>query len=128
MTILTLAQVRDLVEKCIDLITVDAKGLAEAKERCAKFLTAQALMTNYMEVLEVEIGKHDAVTEAALSRAVSEADAKNVTEKKLLAQANPSYSRPKIKLSELKAQHTWLKTHMKIMENAHIMYRQYIRD
>lgn len=128
MTVLTLAQVRDLIDRCIDLITVDAKGLAEAKDRCAKFLTAQALLTNYMEVLEVEIGKHDAVTEAALAQAIDEADVKGITEKKVKAQANPVYAQTKIKMLELKAQHNWLKTHMKILENAHIMYRQYIRD
>ena len=125
---MTLEQIEIIVNDCIEKIKVDGKGLAEARERAAKFLTAQALLTNYMKTLEVEIGKHETVTELAYSQAITETDGKNITEKKTHVIRNPLYKNEREKLKELEAQRNWLKTHMKVLENAHLMFRQFARD
>lgn len=125
---MTLEQIEEIVNDCINHITLDAKGLAEARERAAKFLTAQAILANYMRLLEVELGKHETVTEVAYSQAIIETDGKNITEKKAHVIRNPLYQKERDKLMELEAQKNWLKTHMKVLENAHLMFRQFARE
>ena len=125
---MTFEQIEKLINECISLIKVDAQGLAEARDRAAKFLTAQALLVNYMREVETELGKHETVTEVAYSQALRETDGKNITEKKSHVIENPLYRKEKDQLSELEAKRNWLKTHIKVLENAHLMFRQFARD
>ena len=125
---MTLEQVQQIVNDCLTLITVDGKGLNEARERAAKFLTANALLANYMHELEVELGKHETVTELAFSQAIQESDGKNIAEKKAHVIQNPLYRKELEMLKELEARKNWVKTQMKVLENAHLMFRQFARD
>lgn len=125
---MTLDQVREIIDQNIELITVDARGLAESRERAAKFLTVVAILANYLKDLEIEIGKYSATVEASFAQAMRESDGKNVTEKKAFAEENPLYSKNKVAMSQFDAQRNWIKTYMKIFENAHLMFRQYSRE
>lgn len=125
---MTIDQVQQIVNDCVSLIKVDGKSLNEARERAAKFLTANALLANYMLELETELGKHETVTELAYSQAIRETDGKNITEKKSHVIDNPLYRKEQDQLKELEARKNWVKTQMKVLENAHLMFRQFARE
>lgn len=125
---MTFENIEQIVNDCIGLIQVDAQGLAQARERAAKFLTAQALLINYMREVETELGKHETVTELSHSQALRVTDGKNITERKAHVIENEAYRTELDKLKELEAKKSWLKAHIKVLENAHLMFRQFSRD
>lgn len=125
---MNLSQIEQIIKNHVELITIDAKGLAEARERASKFLTITALLANYLRDLEIEIGKHSATVEASYAQSIKISDAKNITEKKVYAVEDPVYSRNKVTMDQLEAQRNWIKTYMRIFENAHLMFRQYSRE
>lgn len=125
---MNLQQIEELINENVGLITVDAKGLAEAGMRSAKFLVVCSILATYLKQLETELGKVDANTAAIFGQAVKNAIGKNITEKKTEAGMDPEVLKTAHLKSALDAQRTWIKTHIKIFENAHVMYRQFSRE
>jgi len=123
-----LKQIEDMIDEHVEMITIDARGLAEARERAGKFLRASAILTTYLKALEEQSAKVSTLVEANYATAVSSADGKNITEKKTNAALNKSYTSSKEIEGRVNAQRNWLRGFIKIFENAHLMYRQYSRE
>lgn len=125
---MTLDQVQNIIAEHVELITLDAKGLAEAGLRASKFLVVSSILSTYLKDLETELGKLDANLEASFAQASKTSGGKNVTEKKLDAQMDPEVLKLAHAKSQMDALRTWLRTHIKIFENSHVMYRQFSRE
>lgn len=125
---MNLQQIEELINEHIELVTVDAKGLAEAASRSGKFLIVCSVLATYLKQLETELGKVEANTAAIFGQAVKTALGKNVTEKKIEAGMDPAVTNIAIVVSSIEAQRTWVKTHIKIFDHAHVMYRQFSRE
>lgn len=125
---MNLEQLKPLIQEHVDLIKVDAKAVSEARERAAKFLTLQAILNNYHLELETDRAKTSTLCEALFSQAVSRAEGKNITEKKLFAADDDEYKEIKVVLDSMTAQSNWVKQYMRMFENAHLMFRQLSRD
>lgn len=125
---MNLEQIEQLINENIELITVDARGLAEAGIRSSKFLVICSILATYLKQLETELGKVDANTAAIFGQAIKNALGKNITEKKTEASMDPEVLKIAYMKSSLDAQRTWIRTHIRIFENAHVMYRQFSRE
>lgn len=125
---MTYDQIEKIVDEHIDLVTLDAKGLAEAGIRASKFLVVCSVLATYLKSLETELGKVDANLEATYSQACKDSPEKNITSKKTDANMNPEVLKLAHVKSQMDALRTWIKTHIKIFENAHVMYRQFNRE
>lgn len=125
---MTVDQVKQLVSETVDLIAIDAQSLADAKPRASKFLVAVAVLTDFQRKIEEELPKRQTLLDASYAQAYDSCASKNVTDKKKYAEASESYVQARESLEKLKALHTWIKGHIKIFDNAHLMYRQYSRD
>jgi hypothetical protein len=122
------SQIKELIDEHIGLITVDAKAIAGARDRAAKFLVIQSVLATYMKDLDVEKAKFSSVVDMQYSQALRTTDGKTITEKKVHVAENAEYVKYKDSLAELDAQRDWVKTHIKIFDNAHLTFRQYSRD
>lgn len=125
---LTIEQIEGIVERGVEEIAVNAHALADAQPRAGRFLTRVAVLTNFLRSLEEDLPKHQTLVNAQYSVAIKQADGKNITEKKVEAEANPIYSGAVEAKSAIDAQRDWVKNYIKIFDNAHIMYRQYSRN
>jgi hypothetical protein len=121
-------EIEKLIEDHIDLIHVDANALANSKDRSARFLVIQAILATYLKSLEEAKAQLTTITEASFAQAIKYASGKNVTENKISASVDPQYSSTRENSEKLDAEINWIKTHMKIFENAHILFRQFLRE
>lgn len=117
-----------IIDDHVQLIIITAEGLGEARERASKFLVANALLAAFLKNLEVQKAKISTLVDAHYAQALREAPGKGVTEKKVNAVTDSSYAKMREALDQLDAQRDWLRNHIKIFENAHLMYRQYSRE
>lgn len=117
--------IEELVDKGVQDIAVNAKSLADAAPRAGKFLVLVSILTDFLRSLEEELPKHQTLVNAQYSTAIKQADGKNITEKKVEAEANPVYSKAVEDKAGIDAQRDWVKNYIKIFDNAHVMYRQY---
>lgn len=125
---LTFDQVEQAVLEHIDLIEISSSSLAQGKDRAAKFLIVQSLLSSYLKQVEEGKAKAQTLVSAEYATAIACADGKNITEKKQSAEADPKYTAVREKVEELDAEIRWLKTHIDIFQNAHVMFRQYTRE
>lgn len=121
-------QLQALVMENIDLIEVSPSGIVLSKERAAKFLTIQALLSNHLKMLQDAKAKVSTLEKATYAQAIVIADGKNITEKKVQAEANPQYSVQRENLELIDSEVNWTKQHYDIFANAHVMFRQYSRE
>lgn len=121
-------EVLGIVERGVEEIAINAQSLADAKPRAGRMLTRVAVLTNYLKQLEEDLPKHQTLVNAQYYTAVNSAGGKNVTEKKLEADANLAYCAAVEQKAMVDAERDWVKRYIEIFDNAHIMYRQYSRD
>lgn len=117
---------KHIAEK-VKLIAVSPKSLANARELSGDFLITSAVVTTALKDLEVEMAKLKTVQEASFADAMGEAGGKTVTEKKTMAVTDSMYVEAREALEESDAYRSWLKTYIRIFENASILYRQFCR-
>lgn len=125
---MNIEDIETLIADHLDLIVIDARGLLEARERAAKFLVAQAILARFLKDFENEKAKVVTMREASYSQCVRYAQGKNITEKKIEVDANPEYTFTREAVEKLDSIRDYIKTHMKIFDNAHLMFRQYSRE
>lgn len=118
----------EFISNHIDLITVDNRGLAQATERAAKFLVAQAVISSEIKNLEEQKAKIQTLNSTNYSLAIQGCDAKNITEKKMLADTDANYTEVRELLETIEANIGYLKTHIRIFENAHVLFRQQSKE
>ena len=121
-------QIISIINEYFSLITVDAKGLAEARARSAKFLVAQSILATFLKTFEDDIARSSTLKDAQYAQGIASVDGKNITEKKANVAIYKDYSDAREFNEKLDAFKNWIKTHMKIFENAHLMFRQYARE
>ena len=126
---MNLEDVRDLIADTLTLITVDAKGLQQAKERAARFLVVQAILESYiLDYISSDKSKLTTLTSAVYAQTLVESEGKNVTEKKIAAESDTRYSSTREASERVDAIHNYIKTHIKIFDNAHVFFRQLGKD
>lgn len=125
---MTREDIEGVVERGIEEIAVNAASLVDAKPRAGRMLTRVAVLTGYLRGLEEELPKLQTLVSAQYALAIQQASGKNITEKKVEAEATQCYSDAVEKKAELDAQRDWTKNFIRIFDNAHIMFRQYSRD
>lgn len=112
----------------IGLITINATALAQGKERAAKFLVVQAILSNHLKELRDAKVSVSTLEKASYAQAILGASGKNVTENKIIAEADPYYSQNREALESISSEESWTKEHFDIFNNAHLMFRQYSRE
>lgn len=125
---MTFHDLEKIVSEHIDLIEISATALASGKDRAAKFLVMEAILVNHLKTLEEGKAQLATLTNASYAQAMLMADGKNVTENKAKAENDPHYAQVREASEMIDAEINWVKNHMKIFDNAHVMFRQYTRD
>lgn len=125
---MNLEDIQQVIDDHINLITVDSKSLAQARERSAKFLVIQSVLASFLKDFEEEKARIKTLETATYSQAIREAEGKNITEKKVSAEENIAYSSSREALEKMEAVRDYIRTHIKIFENAHLFFRQLCRD
>jgi hypothetical protein len=121
-------EIFEVVQEQLDLITVTSEGLASSKERAATFLVVQASLIEYLKQVDEELAKHSTLKEATYANKISKTAGKNITEKKINIAVDEEYSSIRESYEALEALREWVKGHIKIFENAHILYRGFSRE
>lgn len=121
-------EIFEVVQDQLDLITVTPEGLASSKERAARFLVVQATLIEYLKQVDEELAKRSTLKEATYANKISQVVGKNITEKKINIATDEEYSSVRESYEELEALREWVKGHIKIFENAHILYRGFSRE
>ncbi|OGM09309.1 hypothetical protein A2Z67_05200 [Candidatus Woesebacteria bacterium RBG_13_36_22] len=121
-------EVFDEVNKQLELITVTSEGLAESKERAANFLVVEAVLIEYLRQIDGELAKRSSLKDATFANKINRVAGKNITERKINIATDEEYASIRESFEELDALREWVKGHIKIFENAHIMYRGFSRE
>jgi len=122
------SDIETLVENGVDQISITSEGLASSRERAAQFLVIQATLTTYQKQVGEEVAKFSALRDATFADSIGKTEGKNVTEKKIKVAKDENYASAEKKCEELKSLQEWVKGHIKIFENAHILYRGLSRE
>ncbi len=121
-------EVLEVVQKQLELITVTSQGLAESKERAATFLIVQATLIEYLRQIDEELVKRSTLKEAVYAQRLSKTEGGTITAKKINIATDEEYTPVRESYEELEALREWVKGHIKIFENAHILYRGFSRE
>jgi len=121
-------EILQVVSEQVDLISVTPEGLASSKERAANFLIVQAVLIEYLKQVDVELAKHSSLKDATYANKINQIVGKTITEKKINIATDEEYSSIRESYEELEALREWIKGHIRIFENAHILYRGFSRE
>lgn len=125
---LTYEQIEQVVLEHVGMIEISSSSLAAGKKRAAQFLVVQSLLSTYLKELEERKAKVATESSAQYATALGSGGGKNVTENKINAEAHPSYTQARERQEEFDAEIRWIKTHIEIFNNAHLMFRQYTKE
>lgn len=125
---MNLEQIDNIIQEHVDMITFNSKSLVNAKEISSKFLIAQSLLSAFLKDFEDDRAKIKTMCDVQYAVCSKTAEGKNVTEKKINIAADPNYTHYRESLEKVEAVRDYIKTHIKVFENAHLMYRQYGRE
>lgn len=125
-----------LVEEVRSLIGESLKNVArergittlEAEERASSFLIVAAELLKYKHHLEQKLIKSNSLETVSYHKAIHEADGKNVTEKKVKAEANGDYILLREQTEEIQSDIAYLKAMVELFRDAHIMWRQIAKE
>lgn len=119
----TYEEIRELVDKGLDKIAVTPEGLALSRERAGEFLIIEAVLADYLKQVSEEMSVLSSLKDAIFADAIRRAEGKNVTEKKINTAKDDNYVVALQNYENIDSLRDWIKTHLKIFENAHIFYR-----
>lgn len=122
---LTIEQVEEIVERGVAEIAVTAFSLADAAPRAGRFLVRVAVLSDFLRTVEDDLPKYQTKVNMTYAQAIVQAGGKNITEKKVEAEADPAYNAAMEDQGKHKAMHNWVKNHIENFNNAHVMYRQH---
>lgn len=117
-----------IINEHLDLIEINAAAIAQSRERSAKFLVMQALLSSHLKILQDVKVKASTIEKASYAQAILSAGGKNITESKVIAEADPTYCSARETLELIDSEVNWVKQHFDIFNNAHIMFRQYSKE
>ena len=129
MTLIT-AEFRQLIQEGVEMLppSSKARNSFEIERKAAKFLVLKAQIADVIWDLERKALEANALEKVDYARAMDEIDVKTIAEKQLRASADPGYLQKKKNVSELKVALDWLNTYDVIFTNAHIFYRQQMKQ
>lgn len=125
---LNLQDVQKIINDHIELVEVNAKSMADAANRAAKFLVAQSILASFLKGFEDDKTKLESARLAQYAQSIRCTEGKNITEKKVYVEADPGYAATRELVEQIETIHSYIKTHMKIFDNAHVMFRQMSRE
>lgn len=124
------AELKQLIQEGVEMLppSSKARNSFEIEKKAARFLVLKAQIADATWALERTSLEANAVEKADLARALDDADVKTIAEKQLRAQADPEYIKRKKEVAECKVALEWLSTYDSIFTNAHIFYRQQMKQ
>lgn len=123
-------EVQTLIENGLAAISRD-KGLSpmDMEVRASSLLLCVASLAQYRNSLEHGLVKANSISIGARAKAIHTQDkAKNITEKKLLAESDPTYVSSRETTEETDSDITYLKTMIDVFKDGHIMWRQFCKS
>jgi hypothetical protein len=115
-----------LVEEGVRLLPPSSR--LDIEKKAARFLVLKAGIADAIWALESKTLEATSVVKADYIRALDEVDVKTIAEKQLRADADSDYLDNKKTLGECKIALDWLQTYADIFNNAHIFYRQQMKQ
>ncbi len=125
---MNIEKLEELINEHLDMITITTKSILDAKERSGKFLIIQSILATFLRDFEEDRSKVKTLELTSYAISLGASEGKNITEKKVNVELDRAYSQNREDLEKMDAIREYLKTHIKIFENAHLMYRQYSRE
>lgn len=125
---MTYQDVVQIVDNHIGLIEVNPIAMNQSKERAAKFLVVQAILSNHIKELQDVKAQVSTLEKATYAQCLMTASGKNVTENKIMAEAHPDYAKNREALELIDSELNWCKQHFDIFNNAHVMFRQFSKE
>ncbi len=122
---LSIEQVEELIDKGVEEIAITAASLADAAPRAGRFLVRVAVLTDFLRGVEDDLPKYQTKVNMTYAQAILQAGGKNITEKKVEAEADPAYNAALEEQGTHKSMHNWVRNHIENFNNAHVMYRQH---
>lgn len=122
---LSIEQVEAIIERGVEEIAITAASLADAAPRAGRFLTRVAVLTDFLKDVEDDLPKYQTQVNMTYAQAIMQASGKNITEKKVEAEADQAYNRALEDQGKHKSVHNWVRNHIENFNNAHVMYRQH---
>ncbi len=99
----------------------------EAQVRCGKFLEAQHYISLASLQLASQLLKLISLRDIKYAQLMSQDTSKNVTEKKVNVEAHPDYVSIREQVDDVESKLSFLKTHTKLQENAHLFFRTWLK-
>lgn len=121
-------QLQNIVNDHLDLVEISPAAIVQAKERAAKFLVMQAILSNHLKLIQDVKVKASTIEKASYAQAILSAGGKNITESKVIAEADPNYCQAREALELIDSEANWVKQHFEIFNNAHVLMRQSSRE
>ena len=118
------SQLRNWISDHIKLLEIDAHALAASKERMGKFLIAGSVLSTILREVDIDLAKAEALKDSVEAKVIDELPGQKITEKKTMAKADPEFQKATLEFKNLTSKRSWLSVHIKLFENAHIMFRQ----
>jgi hypothetical protein len=100
---------------------------SEANKRASEFLYAAAIISCEKKRISDELISVESANRVIYASTFARQSDKNVTEKKLKAEADPEFIEVREMLETLENNINYLKTQEKVFENAHVFYRNLYR-
>jgi hypothetical protein len=123
-----MADLRETLSRFIDLLQIsEEKKMVtpdEAEFRAIEFLRACSYVAHMRHLFSNQHVGAVAEQSTAYKLAIIRAEGKNITERKVIAEADPEYVLATKKAAELQNDIDFLRQHYDIFNNAHILYRQ----
>lgn len=120
-----ITQLLAYIDECYKLLNADnVISDREAQLRSGRFLEAQFHISKGIRELASILLKSKSLNEMTYTSLLNADGAKNVTEKKANAEANPSFITVREHFETIEADIDNLKSMLKVFENAHVFYRQ----
>lgn len=118
------------IEEYTDLLPTSGNSVSKstAEDRATKFLVISSKLVNAKFFASEDKIKALSITKSIFAQVTKEAEGKNVTEKKLNAEANPDYQEAREYLEKIESKVDFLKAYISIFSDAHVFYRQLSKE
>lgn len=125
---MNIQQIKQLIDEHVEKIAVNSKSLANARQLAGEFLIAQSVLATFLKDFDDDKSKLMTMEKATYAQTVKSVEGKNVTEKKINVEADPTYANSREAVEKLDHLRDYIRTHMKIFENAHLLFRQFSKE
>lgn len=118
------------IETYTDLLPTSGNSVSksDAEDRATKFLVISSKLLNARFLANEDKIKAISIAKSIFAQVTREADGKNVTEKKLNAEANSDYQEAREYLEKIENKVDFFKTYINIFNDAHVFYRQLSKE